>query len=140
MTFAAEMLAFQRELEGMGYTCLLPYETEQWATGELDHLKGESDEARQELIARVVGYDLIRRHFGKIAVSAAILVLNLTKGGVKNYIGANTFLEIGFAYALGLPVNLLNEPPDMPYIGCSITRIQPVVLYGNLHALRVRTA
>ncbi len=43
----------------------------------------------------------IKEHFEKIKKSEAILVCNFNKNGIDNYIGGNSFLEIGFAYILG---------------------------------------
>jgi hypothetical protein len=39
-------------------------------------------------------HDYIRYHYNEIVSGDAVLVLNFDKNGIKNYIGANTFLEI----------------------------------------------
>ncbi len=38
-----------------------------------------------------------------------LLVVNEEKQGVKGYVGSNTLIEIGMAFALGKPVYLLND-------------------------------
>ena len=75
---------------------------------------------------------LIDEHMDKIEKSDAILVVNITKGDIKNYIGANTFLEIGFAHYRGRKIYSLNPLPDQPYIKDEIETINPVVLSGDL--------
>jgi nucleoside 2-deoxyribosyltransferase len=62
------------------------------------------------------GYDAMRAHFAKIREADALLVCNFTKKGIDNYIGANTFLEMGYAYSLELPIYTYNPLPDQPYI------------------------
>lgn len=127
MTFAIEMLEYQRRLESRGHTCLLPHETEKWAAGEF-----HEDDRSTFMVKRKIAHNLIKRHYEKIAKSDAILVLNLTKGDIRHYIGANTFLEMGFAHILGLRIFLLHQLPDNPYIREGAEAMQPTVLYGNL--------
>jgi len=74
---------------------------------------------------------LIDEHIKRIKNSDAVLVLNFDKKGIKNYIGGNTFLEIGFAYLLGKKIFLLNPIPDMNYRE-EMEAMEPVILYGDL--------
>jgi len=47
-----------------------------------------------------------RRYYEIIKECDAILVLNLEKNKIKNYIGGNTFLEMGFAHVLNKKIYL----------------------------------
>ncbi len=76
-------------------------------------------------------YDYIRYHYGEIVNGDAILVLNLAKGGVKNYIGGNTLMEIGFAYVHHKKIFFLNPIPEVSYRD-EIQAMGPVVVKGNL--------
>ena len=78
------------------------------------------------------GYDFIREHFKKIEESDAMLVCNFTKNGVDNYIGANTFLEMGFAYYVKKPIYALNPLPDYKYINDELLNFGVMVLNGDL--------
>ena len=73
----------------------------------------------------------IRDHFNLIEWSDAILVLNYTKRDIPNYIGANTFLEMGLAFHLNKPIYLLNPIPDIP---CKeeLLGMKPIVINGEL--------
>ena len=73
----------------------------------------------------------IDEHFAKIDRSDAILVTNLAKNGIENYIGGNTLMEMGHAYADGLDIFLLNDIPDVSYRD-EIAGMHPVVLDGDL--------
>ena len=68
----------------------------------------------------------------KIKKSDAILVLNYDRKGIKNYIGGNTFLEIGFAHVLDKKIYLLNPIPDINFYKEEIEAIHPEILYGDV--------
>jgi nucleoside 2-deoxyribosyltransferase len=111
MNFAKEMLELKSLLEKRGHSCLIPNETIGYAEGDREVARDSSEGAR-----RKIEHDLIRDHHRKIEQSDAILVVNHTKRGVENYIGGNTFLEIGFAYILGKKIFLLNGIPSLDLI------------------------
>lgn len=56
--------------------------------------------------------DLIRDYFEKIKNADAILVVNVDKEGISNYIGGNSFLEMGFAHILNKPIFILDLLPN----------------------------
>jgi len=58
---------------------------------------------------------LILNHFRRIEWAEAILVVNLEKRGVKNYIGGNTLMEMGLAMFLKKKIFLLNPVPTVSY-------------------------
>lgn len=73
----------------------------------------------------------IDEHFAKIDTSDAILVINEDKNGVEGYIGGNTLLEMGRAYAQGLEIFLLNPIPEVSYAD-EVRGMDPIVLDGDL--------
>jgi len=125
--FFDQMVELQKQLEAQGHTVLMPVKApgvDYWAEDNTSRVK-----AKKTL-------ELINEHFKKIEQSDAILVVNITKGDVENYIGANTFLEIGFAHYISKKIYLLNSAPDQPYIRDEIVTIEPVVLNGDLARLQ----
>ena len=84
---------------------------------------------------RKIKDDVIRRYYEIISKSDAILVLNLEKNNIVNYIGGNTFLEIGFAHVLNKTIYLYNEIPDLSYTD-EINAMQPIILSGDLSKIR----
>ena len=74
--------------------------------------------------------------FDKLKKSDALLVVNNTlKNGRKNYISGSSFLEMGFAHALGKKLFLLQGIPDVSYKD-EILAMHPVVLGGNLSKIK----
>ncbi|MFZ5364828.1 MAG: hypothetical protein ACOZBH_01340 [Patescibacteria group bacterium] len=76
----------------------------------------------------------MRAHFEKVEWADAILVLNYNKNGIENYIGANTFLEMGLAFHLGKTIYLLNPIPDISYKE-ELLAMFPCVINGDLTQL-----
>ena len=61
-------------------------------------------------------------------------MLTKKKKGIPGYIGANTFLELGFAYLLEKPIYLLHQIPDQPN-QVEIMGLGPIVLAGNVDGI-----
>jgi non-canonical (house-cleaning) NTP pyrophosphatase len=122
MKFDAEMQAAKEQLENLGYEIEKP-----------NVVEGHAYEDNLDKNA-VLKRGFIDEHFRKIDTSDAILVVNMDKNGVANYIGGNTLIEIAYAYAQGLEVFLLNPIPDVSY-GDEIRGMQPIILAGKLAAL-----
>lgn len=81
-------------------------------------------------------YDLIRKHYEKIKEADAILILNYEKKGVRNYVGGNSFLEMGFAYILKKKIFLFNPIPKMEFYFEEIKAMEPIILNGDLSKIK----
>lgn len=81
--------------------------------------------------------NLVAKHLDKIEQSDAILVANYTKGDTENYIGANTFLEMGFANYRGKKIFVLNPLPDQKYISEELLSFGALILNGDLNGINV---
>lgn len=99
----------------------------------LEQIKKEKENG--QIVKRAIKLNIIKYYFKKIKQADAVLVLNFDKKGVKNYIGGNTFLEMGFAHVLGKKIFLLNEIPDLPY-KAEIKVMQPIVINGDLRKIK----
>jgi len=94
---------------------------------------GKSAEEKERIkIEQKNNQDAIREFWNAMQGADAVLVVNLDKHGIKNYIGGNTFLEMGFAHVLNQQIFLLNEIPNMPYYETEIVAMKPVILNGDL--------
>lgn len=99
-----KIITISEELEKMGYKTLLPVECMQGV---------------DKLIASRAHMDRVIDPKNKI-----ILIVNETKNGIENYIGANSFAEIAFGYYFNKKVYLLNdiyEPYKDELIGWKVT-------------------
>ena len=107
LSFTDKVKGIAKELEKLGHEVLLPNGVMIDAVHkpDFDPVAAKHDN----------GYDAIREHFKKIKDSDAVLVCNYAKNDVENYIGANTFLEMGFAYYIGKPIFTVNPLPNYKY-------------------------
>lgn len=76
-------------------------------------------------------YNYIKFWHSLIKSGDAILVCNFDKNGIKNYIGGNTLMEIGFAHVNNKKIFLLNSIPDMSYKD-EIEAMEPTVINDDL--------
>lgn len=76
-------------------------------------------------------YNFIKEWHDLIMASDAILVCNFDKNEIRNYIGGNTFLEIGFAHVNNKKIFLLQEVPEVSYAD-EIRAMYDVILNGDL--------
>ncbi|MBU2576239.1 MAG: hypothetical protein KKF50_00785 [Nanoarchaeota archaeon] len=81
---------------------------------------------------------MVQRYWNFIKSSDVILVLNLEKEGIKNYIGGSTLIGMGFAYGHGKKIFLFNKVPErserIHYVD-EIVDMKPIILEGNLENL-----
>ena len=125
MAFTEEMFQIQKELEVMGHE------------GVVSHFGNSYRDKTQEEIEKLKLYDkyekeAIKEFWEEIKKNDAIVVLNYDRKGIKNYIGGNTFLEIGFAYVLNKKIFLFHPIPDLEIYKSEIEAMRPVILYGDL--------
>jgi len=118
-----EMERARDQLKELGHEVLMPTK----AKG-VDYWS-EDNKSRVEAKKK---FEFISDHMNKIEKSDSILVVNITKSDINNYVGANTFLEIGFAHYSKKKIYLLNPIPDQKYIIDEIETVEPVVLNGDL--------
>ena len=129
MTCSRKMIEIEKGLLEFGHTIVLPRHTREYA--ELSSPK----ETRSEAVKNKVKEDLIRNYYNQIKDCDAILVVNEKRRDIDNYIGGNSFLEIGFAHVLNKKIFLLNEIPNISYKD-EIEAMQPVVINGDLSRIK----
>ena len=125
--FYKEMLKAKKILEKQGHKIFMPIKARGVDYWEEDNTKRV--EAKKK-------FKFITKYLDKIERSDAILVVNVNKKDIKNYIGANTFLEMGFAYYRKKKIFILNPLPNQPYIIDELLTFDPVVLHDNLKRIK----
>lgn len=131
-TFVKEMVDYRNRLVKLGHEVNLH-----------DHYILQAQDKMPDLVQRMnrehgsikKEYDYIRYHYNEIVNSDAILVLNFDKNGVKNYIGGNTLMELGFAHVHNKKIFLLNPIPRMSYKD-EIEAVAPIFLNGDLNQIK----
>ncbi len=132
-----KLIEISDKLIQLGHQTELPFYTQKIKNGEMDLKKFIGDKARNggDLEFRqTASEDLIKRYFRLISQSDAIIVVNVEKNGIADYIGGNTFLEMGYAYALDKSIFLLNNIPNLGYKDEMIA-MKPIVLNGDLNRI-----
>ncbi|MBT4722241.1 hypothetical protein HN958_02740 [Candidatus Falkowbacteria bacterium] len=138
--FWQEMLQVQKELESLGYEVLTPPHEVPNDKGEMipveEYYRIRKDDSRgNESWIWDLKEKAIRAHFEKVAQSDVILVLNYYKKGIRNYIGANTLLEMGLAFWLKKRIYLLNPIPEELDYAEEIKGMMPIVINNDLENL-----
>jgi len=133
LNFAKEILEIKNRLEEMGHEVLIP------ASITVFSIRNENDaeklkDGRKKYIDEIKPV-YTKEHFKLVEKSDAILVVNIDKKGIKNYIGGATFAEIMVAFYLGKKIFFLNPIPrdeKMSFFVDELECVKPVVLNGNL--------
>jgi nucleoside 2-deoxyribosyltransferase len=135
--FTNEIAEVAARLRKMGHTVDIPYFAQLILSGKmsLEDFKRFKDKKGDIELRRKTPEDLIKRYWRFIKKCDAILVLNLEKNGVKNYIGGNTLMEMGFAYVLGKGIFLYNKVPEMGYKD-EILAMAPIIINGKLAKIK----
>jgi len=127
--FAPKLVEVYRQLEKNGHQPMMHKD-----------MFGIADGTAQELIDGInMNHSEVKRkhNFIKwwhdcIVSGDAILVCNFDKNGIKNYVGGNTLMEIGFAHVSDKKVFLLNPIPEDVSYSDEIKAMTDVVLNGDL--------
>jgi nucleoside 2-deoxyribosyltransferase len=117
MSFSKEILETKKKLEELGNEVIIPKNTQKFVDGQV------SVEDKWEKIE----VDPLRVYFKEIKNSDAILVLNYAKKNIEGYVGANTLIEMAFAYVSYKPIYLLNKIPKLDYTD-EIECMKPIVI------------
>jgi len=130
--FKEKKVEIKKELEKIGHEVMLHPHYEAFARGEKQELWSQIQ--REHHKAKIEN-NYIKWYYDAISKSDAILVLNLDKKGVKNYIGGNVLIEMGFAHVLNKKIFLYNPlPEDSPYID-EIKAMYNKIINGNLNKI-----
>ena len=129
MQFAEKMLEVKRQLEVLGHKVFLSLNTESF--------QGKSDEAKEELkLKQKFSEDAIKHFWRTMDQCEALLILNLDKHNISNYIGGNSLLDMGYAHNLGQKIFLYGPVPDIDFYKTEIEAMRPTIINGNLKLIQ----
>ena len=141
--FTPQIIEIKKELETMGHTVNIPFFTTKIMNGEIsykEYMENKQKNNGDILLRQGESVDTFKRYWNFIKDSDAILVVNLDKKGIKNYIGGNTLIEMGFAYGHDKKIFLFNPIPDrgerMHYVD-EIIDMEPIVINGDLNLIKI---
>lgn len=132
IAFSNKLIEIHKKLGEMGHETEIPFYTQKILDNKITENEIiESKKTGDDDLRKKANIDLIKRHYENIKNSDAILVCNFDKNGIKNYIGGNTFLEMGFAYVLNKKIFLLNDIPEMIYLD-ELKAVEPIIINKDL--------
>lgn len=127
--FAKDLVKTYRQLEKLGHQPMMHEKmfgiADGTAKGLIKSIARNHAETKKK-------YNFIRWWYNCIISGDAILVCNFDKNGIKNYVGGNTLMEIGFAYVNNKKIFLLNPIPEEVSYADEIKAMVDVVLNGDL--------
>lgn len=125
MQFVDKMVEVRDKLKALGHDAFL--------TDLHKTMIGKTDEEIEKIkLHQKYNLDAIREFWRAMQGADAVLVLNFDKNGIKNYIGGNTLMEIGFAHVLNQKIFLWSPIPEMPYCKTEIEATKPIIINGDL--------
>jgi len=132
--FKEQMLEYRDKLFAMGHEAIVHPDYEAFVKGEKQEIWSLVENGEHYLAKKTQGY--IKWYYDAICSSDGILVLNFDKKGIKNYIGGNTLMEIGFAHVHGKKIYLLNPVPEDVSYGDEIKAMYDEILDGDLNNIK----
>ena len=132
-SFMHQMVKAKNDLINLGYEGWIHPDYEALVRGEKLDILTRAEQGEHTSVKRENNY--LRVHYQNICASDAVLVVNLTKNGIENYIGGNVLIEMGQAYVNNKIIFLLTKiPTQLPYIP-EIECMDPICLNGDLSNL-----
>lgn len=131
--FADKFVEIYKKLEEMGHEPKMHELMFGIADGTAPDL---IDNIRREHWSAKRKHGFIKWWHNSIKNSDAILVLNYDKNGVKNYIGGNTLMEMGFAHVNDKKIYLLNSVPEEISYSDEVKAMVDVVLNNDLAKIK----
>ncbi len=126
MSVYPKMIDLKNQLTILGHSVIIP--------------SPSSDEQLQEIINNKyidtydlkMKYDYIKKHYANIVEADCVLIANYDKNEVKNYVGGNSFLEMGYAYSMNKPIYLVNSIPLIEHYYHEMIAMEPIIINGDL--------
>ncbi len=129
MHLASKIAEIKTQLEGMGHQVMM--------NSLASEFMGKSDEEIEKMMVdQKLHQDAMMDFWKQLREAEGILVVNLDRKGIKNYIGGNTLMEIGFAYVLGQKIFFYNPVPDIEYYKTELEAVKPVIINGDLSLIK----
>ena len=108
MQLTEDMYDIQSKLKKLGHDAYL--------TDLAKPFIGKTDEEKERIkIYQKNNLNAIREFWNLMQGGESVLVVNKKRKGIENYIGGNTFLEMGFAHVLNQKIFLYNPIPEIDF-------------------------
>lgn len=124
MHFSEKMLEVAEELKNFGHTPIL--------SNFVNSFPDKDDSIKEEIkLKQKFEEDAMKKDWETMNQADALLVINIKRYGIDNYIGGNTLFELAAGYFNGKKIFLLNPIPEIEYYKSEIEAIKPIILNGD---------
>jgi hypothetical protein len=131
--FAKNFVDIYHQLEKLGHQPMMAQGMFDLANGSAAQLIDAQNGLENHEIKKK--YNVIKWWHNCIISGDAILVLNYDKNGIKNYIGGNALMEMGFAHVNDKKIFLLNPVPEELSYKDEIKAMADMVINGDLNKI-----
>lgn len=131
--FADKLVEIYCQLKKLGHEPVIHQEMFNIADGSATEIIEGVKKSHAEVKRK---YGFIKFWYNLIINSDAILACNFDKNGIKNYVGGNTLMEIGFAHVNDKKIFLLNPIPQEVSYAAEIEAMVDVVINGDLNLIK----
>lgn len=105
-------------------------------SGFVESFVGKDDTEKEKIkFAQKFNENAMQRDWDRMREADALLVVNLERHGIPNYIGGNTLFELAAGYFAGKKIFLLNPIPEIKFYKSELEAVNPVILNGDLSKL-----
>jgi len=131
MQFVEKIVEVRDELKKLGHDAYID-------DFLVEPLIGKTNEEKERIkIYQKNNMDAIKKFWRLMQGGEAVLAVNLKKKGIENYIGGNTFLEIGFAHVLNQKIFLYNPIPNIDLYKTEIESMNPTIINQDLRKIPI---
>jgi len=125
MHFSEKMLGVAEDLKRLGHEPIL--------SNFVQLFPGKDDTEKEKIkLEQKFEEDAMKRDWATMEKADALLVINLERHGIANYIGGNTLFELAAGYFNGKQIFLYNPIPDISYYKTELEAVKPVILNKDL--------
>ena len=129
MHFSEEMLEIAEKLKNLGHEPIL--------SNFINSFPNKNDLEKEKLkLKQKFEENAMKKDWDSMKVADILLVVNLKRHGIENYIGGNTLFELAAGYFSGKKIYFYNPIPEIHYYKTELEAIEPIVIYGDLTRLR----
>ena len=125
MHFTEKMVEVSQELTRLGHKPVL--------SGFINDFVGKNNQEKERVkIEQKFNENAMKRDWERLKNVEALLIINLERHGISNYIGGNTLFELAAGYFADKKIFFYNNIPDISYYKSELQAINPIIIKGDL--------
>lgn len=125
MHFSEKMLAVAKDLKNLGHDPIL--------SNFVNSFPDKSEKEKEEIkLKQKFEENAMKTDWEIMKQADALLVINLKRHDIENYIGGNTLFELAAGYFSNKKIYFYNPIPEIEFYKTELEAVKPVILNGDL--------